>query len=388
MPYNQIQFKQLDSAALAAFIASGIPLTGVMLIANNLSDVASTSASRTNLGLGNVENTALSTWAGTTNITTLGTIATGTWAGTTIAVNKGGTNLTSYTTGDIIYASGATTLSKLADVAAGSYLLSGGVGVAPLWSTLTLPNSATSGGIAYFSSTTAMASSALLVANAIVVGGGAGTAPLTQPTTSPTISSTGVVTISNATASTTTATGALLVTGGVGIGGALTVGGGASGDNFKMARTGADAILTITTTAGGISNVRLATVAQTFEIGGGDTGSSQPNLLYFFNGTYVMATMSVQTISTGAFSSKYTTEATTGGAASIISAGGIYAAKKIITASTITTLGGATFHTTSSALTDGAGVGAGTIATAPAAGNPTKWIGINDNGTTRYIPAW
>tara|TARA_R110000868_G_scaffold149339_2_gene371774 strand:- start:635 stop:1465 length:831 start_codon:yes stop_codon:yes gene_type:complete len=60
-----------------------------------------------------------------------------------------------------------------------------------------------------------------------------------------------------------------------------------------------------------------------------------------------------------------------------------------VTASSIlTTLGGATFHTTSSALTDGAGAGAGTLLNAPAAGNPTKWIGINDNGTTRYIPAW
>ena len=36
------------------------------------------------VGLGNVENTALSTWAGTTNITTLGTITTGTWHGTAI----------------------------------------------------------------------------------------------------------------------------------------------------------------------------------------------------------------------------------------------------------------------------------------------------------------
>lgn len=56
--------------------------------------------------------------------------------------------------------------------------------------------------------------------------------------------------------------------------------------------------------------------------------------------------------------------------------------------STITATGGATFFTTSTALTDGAGAGAGTILNAPAAGNPTKWIGINDNGTTRYIPAW
>jgi len=69
-------------------------------------------------------------------------------------------------------------------------------------------------------------------------------------------------------------------------------------------------------------------------------------------------------------------------------AGGIDSTGKITTASTITTLGGATFHTTSSALTDGAGVAGGTLLTAPAAGNPTKWIGINDNGTTRYIPAW
>lgn len=43
---------------------------------------------------------------------------------------------------------------------------------------------------------------------------------------------------------------------------------------------------------------------------------------------------------------------------------------------------------TNTALTNGAGVAAGTLLTAPTAGNPTKWIGIDDNGTTRYIPAW
>ena len=36
------------------------------------------------VGLGNVENTALSTWAGSTNITTLGTITSGTWHGSSI----------------------------------------------------------------------------------------------------------------------------------------------------------------------------------------------------------------------------------------------------------------------------------------------------------------
>lgn len=39
----------------------------------------------TNIGLGNVENTALSTWTGSSNITTVGTISTGTWHGTKIA---------------------------------------------------------------------------------------------------------------------------------------------------------------------------------------------------------------------------------------------------------------------------------------------------------------
>lgn len=38
--------------------------------------------------------------------------------------------------------------------------------------------------------------------------------------------------------------------------------------------------------------------------------------------------------------------------------------------------------------TNGAAAAAGTLLNAPAAGNPTKWIPIDDNGTTRYIPAW
>ena len=44
---------------------------------------------------------------------------------------NGGTGQSSYTIGDLLYASGSTTLSKLADVATGNALISGGVGVAP-----------------------------------------------------------------------------------------------------------------------------------------------------------------------------------------------------------------------------------------------------------------
>lgn len=48
---------------------------------------------KTLLSLNNVENTALSTWAGSTAITTLGTIATGSWNGTLIAGQYGGTGV-------------------------------------------------------------------------------------------------------------------------------------------------------------------------------------------------------------------------------------------------------------------------------------------------------
>lgn len=95
----------------------------------------------------------------------------------TVAVARGGTGLTSYAVGDLIYASAAGTLSKLADIATGNVLLSGGVGAAPSYGkvgltthvsgTLAVGNGGTGtataptqGGIIYGSSTSAYASSA------------------------------------------------------------------------------------------------------------------------------------------------------------------------------------------------------------------------------------
>ena len=43
---------------------------------------------------------------------------------------------------------------------------------------------------------------------------------------------------------------------------------------------------------------------------------------------------------------------------------------------------------TKTSFTNNAAAATGTLTNAPAAGNPTKWIAIDDNGTTRYIPAW
>jgi hypothetical protein len=83
---------------------------------------------------------------------------------------QGGTGITSYTTGDLLYASGSSTLNTVSDVAAGSYLRSAGVGAAPVWSTLTLPATTTANGLLYSSATNtvtglASANNGILVTN-------------------------------------------------------------------------------------------------------------------------------------------------------------------------------------------------------------------------------
>jgi hypothetical protein len=60
---------------------------GEILVGNGTGAVTATSTAnlKTTLALNNVENIAFSTWAGSTNLTTLGTITSGTWQGTPIA---------------------------------------------------------------------------------------------------------------------------------------------------------------------------------------------------------------------------------------------------------------------------------------------------------------
>ena len=72
-------------------------------------------------------------YTGQNTITTLGTIATGVWEGTTVAVDQGGTGLTSYTGGDLLYASGGTTIAKLAKGTAGKVLMMNSGATAPEW---------------------------------------------------------------------------------------------------------------------------------------------------------------------------------------------------------------------------------------------------------------
>lgn len=69
---------KIDGSGTATGEYAKFTATGV--IGEEVADV------KTDLSLNNVENTALSTWAGTSNIATVGTIGTGTWNGTAVDV--------------------------------------------------------------------------------------------------------------------------------------------------------------------------------------------------------------------------------------------------------------------------------------------------------------
>jgi len=101
-PDATLQVAQGISQYDVAQFATGVVDDDFLRIDGTAVEGRSASEVKTDIGLGNVENTALSTWAGSTNITTLGTIATGTWEGTTVAVDQGGTGQTSYTDGQLL----------------------------------------------------------------------------------------------------------------------------------------------------------------------------------------------------------------------------------------------------------------------------------------------
>ncbi len=122
--------------------------SGTLITTGNLSSITTVGT----ISSGTWNGTAISSTYGGTGINTSGStgvpyITGGTWSvdATALAANHGGTGQSSYTTGDILYASSSSALSKLAGVATGSVLVSGGVGVAPAWSTaITVTTSVTS----------------------------------------------------------------------------------------------------------------------------------------------------------------------------------------------------------------------------------------------------
>jgi len=81
------------------------------------------------------------------SLTSVGTIGTGVWNGTTIGVAYGGTGLTTYTTGQILYASASSTLAGLtASSTAGAVVASTGAGAAPEYKTISVTNGSVTSG--------------------------------------------------------------------------------------------------------------------------------------------------------------------------------------------------------------------------------------------------
>jgi hypothetical protein len=113
-----------DTVTLASSVAgAGLTFTSGVL------DIVGT-ADRITINSDSID--IASTYVGQSSITTLGTIATGTWNGTTIGSAYGGTGFTTYTTGDLIYASATNTLAKRAAGTDGQVLQMNSSGV-PVW---------------------------------------------------------------------------------------------------------------------------------------------------------------------------------------------------------------------------------------------------------------
>ena len=93
-------------------------------------DLAETKAFKIN-GTNVLSSNALGNGVTGSILTAVGTLATGVWQATAIGATYGGTGLTSYTIGDVIYASGTGSLSKLGATTAGYLLSANGTGTAP-----------------------------------------------------------------------------------------------------------------------------------------------------------------------------------------------------------------------------------------------------------------
>lgn len=101
----------------AQYTGNAATVTNGVYTTESYSDPSWLTISKSKVGLGNVENTALSTWVGSTSITTLGTISSGTWNGSSISTTYTDAKVTSVNGSTGAVSGLATTAGTLAQFA-------------------------------------------------------------------------------------------------------------------------------------------------------------------------------------------------------------------------------------------------------------------------------
>ncbi len=330
-----------------------------------------------------------------------------------VPATRGGTGLTSYTVGDLLYADSTTTLAKLAAVAVGQVLVSAGVGTAPAWSatpsltSVTLQAAGTTnaiitgavattyGGVSLNNSlnSTAMVgiaggggadtnlylkspSSVSFSVNNVIVGTTTSTG-FNSVAIGATAASTGAFTTLSSTGATTLASAGSSV----GVGGTATV-------NYLLHLRGS------VTTAGPNRSIGLFANATTAV-----TSNLAESAQIYVKGTVGMGA------SLGLCYGIFIDNPATTGAGGIAQYSGLYVATQNPAGAGSTnynifseagvnyftdgvTIGSTTLIKSTVNLANGAGALIGTLTNSPATGNPTKWVPVDDNGTTRYCPLW
>jgi len=154
----------------------------------------------------NVENIALSTWTGSSNITTVGAITSGSWGGTEIPIAKGGTGGTSEAAVKTLWSIEKVENTAISTWVGSSNITTVGTIVSGIWEGTTIPIS--KGGTGAITNTAArtnlgLGTLATQSSGAVTItGGNVSNITLTNPTiTSPTITSLTSITAGNITLS-------------------------------------------------------------------------------------------------------------------------------------------------------------------------------------------